>query len=419
MTFLADLRFAVGSAAVQQLIPIILLTATHKKSILRYLAIPCMFWIARQNVRPMDGYSQILVFITGQVFTSIPQAINLLLINPLEVDDLVRENPGRTKTLTGRFLYAHEILSQFRGVGTPRQVKGIPAHPAYYHDPQTGRVTSIGRFDFMLRQFYTLAWQYAIYDIIEFFGHRQEPVPAGVFTDPKWNVSGGEWVERILTHFVTWFLVVRICIDSRVRLFSILHVGLGLSSPLDWPPMFGRMADAYTLRNFWGVFWHQNLRQSLTAVSSWITRDVMHLPRPSVLERYSNIFLVFLQSGLIHVATDATMGIPARWSGAVPFFTTFTLGIMIEDGVQSLYRTMSGSEENGVPKWKRGVGFLWVVLWLGVTSTWFIHPGTQSSPPHSMSIVPYCISERIGFEPVAGFAAIGGLALIFGFEGEI
>ncbi|KAJ5619896.1 hypothetical protein N7510_003880 [Penicillium lagena] len=419
MSILADLRFAGGSTVLQTLIPTILLITTQKQSVFRYLAILCMIWVASQNVRQMARSCGIFPLIAGQTFINIPQAANLLLINPLDADDLAREKPGRTKTLTGRMYYSFELLCQNRGVGTPRQVKGIPSYPAYYCDTKKGGITFIPRRAFLLRQFVVLAWQYALCDIIQFAVHQQAAGPSAVvFTEPKWNVSLNEWIKRCLTHSISWFLITRIFIDSRYRLVSIVTVGLGMSSPPDWPPVFGRMADAYTLRQFWGTFWHQLLRQPFTAVSNWIARDIMHLPRPSVLERYTNIFLVFLQSGLFHVMTDAVAGIPTQYSGALPFFTSFTLGIMIEDGIQELYKRMTGSEEHFVPSWKRAIGYLWVIIWLGVTSTWQLHPSSQNTPPHELSIVPFSISDRIGPTPMAGFTAISGLVLIsrFGIE---
>ena len=27
--------------------------------------------------------------------------------------------------------------------------------------------------------------------------------------------------------------------------------------PEEWPPLFGSISEAYTLRRFWGVFWHK------------------------------------------------------------------------------------------------------------------------------------------------------------------
>ncbi|KAJ5832818.1 hypothetical protein N7474_001129 [Penicillium riverlandense] len=420
MSFLTDLRFAGGSTVLQSLIPTILLATTQKQSIIRYLAILCMVWIASQNVRQMNRFCGLSTFITGQTFLNIPQAANLLLINPLDADDLAREEPGRTKTFTGRMCYSFELLCQNRGVGTPRQVKGIPSYPAYYRYTKKAGITLVPRCAFLLRQLAILTWQYAVCDIIQFVGRQRASGPtAVVFTEPEWNVPLGEWIERCIMHSISWFLISRVFIDSRYRLVSIVTVGLGMNSPLDWPPLFGRIADAYTLRQFWGTFWHQLLRQPFTAISNWIARDIMHLPRPSVLERYTNICLVFLQSGLLHVLLDAVVGMPTRYSGALPFFTSFTLGIMIEDGIQELYKRMTGSEGHIVPRWKRAVGHLWVIIWLGVTSTWYLRPISQNTPPHELSIVPFSISDRVGLTPVVGFTAVSGLALISRFGIEI
>ncbi|KAJ5915208.1 hypothetical protein N7454_011103 [Penicillium verhagenii] len=370
----------------------------------------------------MDPYCQLSIFITGQIFMYIPQAAAVLLINPLDADDLIREAPDQTKTFAGLLYYASQQLCQPRAIRTPRQVKGVKPHPAYYRDTKTGTMV-VSRGSFILRQSVILIWQYAVLDMVEFAAHAQpmKPTPHQTFTDLEWNVSFEVWIERAISNLVSWFLIARILIDYRYRLASILLVGLGFGTPEDWPPLFTRMSDAYTLRRFWGTFWHQFLRQPLTAFSNLIARDILHLPRPSVLERYTNIFLVFLGSALLHLTIDIVLGIPTQYSGAMPFFTTFTLAYMIEDGVQALYKRINGSEneENTRLNWKRIVGYLWVATWLGVSSTWYMYPASQRTPPHELKIVPFTVSERVGIAPVAGFAVIGGLGLLFGFKVEL
>lgn len=42
---------------------------------------------------------------------------------------------------------------------------------------------------------------------------------------------------------------------------SIVVVALGINSPQAWPPYFGSLKDAYTVRNAWGRVWHQLLRK--------------------------------------------------------------------------------------------------------------------------------------------------------------
>jgi hypothetical protein len=44
-------------------------------------------------------------------------------------------------------------------------------------------------------------------------------------------------------------------------ILSFVTVGLGISMPQDWPPLFGNVFEAYTVRKCWGRVWHQLLRK--------------------------------------------------------------------------------------------------------------------------------------------------------------
>lgn len=50
-------------------------------------------------------------------------------------------------------------------------------------------------------------------------------------------------------------------LDSTYRIFAIIAVSLGLSAPESNPPCFGSLADAYSVRQFWGKYWHQMFRK--------------------------------------------------------------------------------------------------------------------------------------------------------------
>jgi hypothetical protein len=41
-------------------------------------------------------------------------------------------------------------------------------------------------------------------------------------------------------------------ISMQYTLLSIVTVALGISEPVDWPPVFGSFSDAYTIRRAWG-----------------------------------------------------------------------------------------------------------------------------------------------------------------------
>lgn len=116
---------------------------------------------------------------------------------------------------------------------------------------------------------------------------------------------------------------------------------------------------------------------------------------------------------------DIVMGVPAQLSGAILFFTSFALGYMIEDGFQALYKLIQGPEAQTGSRGKKVVGYLWVALWLGISSSVYMSPSSQLIPPHKLSMVPFSLSDRIGIVPVFGFTFISGLALLFGLKAEI
>ncbi|PGH12838.1 hypothetical protein AJ79_04062 [Helicocarpus griseus UAMH5409] len=188
--------------------------------------------------------------------------------------------------------------------------------------------------------------------------------------------------------------------------------------------MFGGMGDAYTLRGFWGKFWHQLLRWSYTSVSNHFTRRILRLRHPSLIERYANILTIFILSGLGHVLVFAGSGIPmAEWSGSMLFFCSFAAGFMTEDGVQELWRRTGiekrlfadGRNARGLSLFKRIVGWVWVLGFLSVVSPFFCYPMSRV-PTGKEGMVPYSVVERVGVEGALGTVVAGGVGLWFGLE---
>ena len=85
--------------------------------------------------------------------------------------------------------------------------------------------------------------------------------------------------------------------------------------------------------------------------------------------------MVFTVSGIFHLLSDISQGIPKDESGAMQFFGMQTLGIMFEDAVQALFIRVRGSENAiGSRLIGRVAGYLWVVAWLSWTSPIWIYP---------------------------------------------
>jgi hypothetical protein len=166
---------------------------------------------------------------------------------------------------------------------------------------------------------------------------------------------------------------------------------------------------------FYRKFWHQSLRWSFTSLSNFLTRDVLKLPRPSLLERYTNILLVFTMSGILHVFNDLSMGISLADSGAMLFFQSFALGFMLEDAVQYIWGRFGAKfntvEENSKsPLWQRVVGFTWVMSWICATSPWYGYPSNRL-PVESRWLVPYSIVDIVGMTTVLIAIGVGALLL--------
>jgi hypothetical protein len=98
----------------------------------------------------------------------------------------------------------------------------------------------------------------------------------------------------------------------------------------------------------------------LTKHADWIS-SALDLPSAGLVTRYTKIFIVFLISGLIHLAPDLTIGIPLKETNSVSFFAMQALGIVIEDSVQHINRRLGLVRS---PLLQRLVGYAWVGAWL-------------------------------------------------------
>jgi hypothetical protein len=94
---------------------------------------------------------------------------------------------------------------------------------------------------------------------------------------------------------------------------------------------------------------------------------------------------------MLHHLCDYAKGLSWEQSGAVRFFCTQAFGIMVEDAVQAIYRSVSGEKRDGqqVQAWKQVVGWVWVVVFLLFWSTpaWFFPGAVGDSELTPVSIV--------------------------------
>jgi hypothetical protein len=102
------------------------------------------------------------------------------------------------------------------------------------------------------------------------------------------------------------------------------------------------------------------LREPLNNPAIWFVENGLGLKK-GLVARYLKIFLTFFLSGFIHLLPDLTAGITFSQSGALRFYCVQVLGIILEDGVQEIYRRAGGKEGK---VWTKAGGFIWVAAFL-------------------------------------------------------
>ena len=181
---------------------------------------------------------------TTMAFVTVIHAFNLLHLNPLDKDEILRQRVTASDGLSHSIHGSVRLLFGLRGLNTPWQVKGIPPQPAFLSRKGD---SSISRGRYLLRQAIFLAWQYLAMDVLYILSVRKASSNV-----ESVGISGPmPWSSRIYITVLAWFVVARLLVDSFYRFAALIAVGMG-DCPGNWPPLIGSMWDAYTLRYFWG-----------------------------------------------------------------------------------------------------------------------------------------------------------------------
>lgn len=192
-----------------------------------------------------------------------------------------------------------------------------------------------------------------------------------------------EVFTRISTTIGFW-VGAYIMIQGYYSATGFLAVALGFSSPKTLRPIFGSPKDAYTIRRFWGLFWHQLTRKKFTIIASYLTYPLLrplHLSTQyhDILSRYIRLVFTFLISGLLHQIIEVAQGLLWEESGAVEFFLLMAVGIIVEDVFIWEWKRVVKRKGNievenmqgGANWWHKAIGYIWVILFFSwATPVW-------------------------------------------------
>ncbi|KAL2003549.1 hypothetical protein VTN02DRAFT_3439 [Thermoascus thermophilus] len=262
-----------------------------------------------------------------------------------------------------RLTFGFLVACSCRHVGTPWQLKNT----FRFSNSDPDYVPS--RAAFLMQAAFKFLLCYLALDVLT--SHSDPEISKKYFSTQKipvlrrlHEISAEELIVRTSTTIVIGIIAVSIVVVN-YSLLAFLAVLFGFGEPRDWPPCFGSIFDAYSVRRFWRMVWHQSFTHRFLSVALFLIHDVCKFPRGTSVARYARFLTVFLISGVVHLLIDTAAGIPLHESGAIQFFCTQVLGILMEELVAGAYcRGCTTCGKRLPPLVERLIGYAWVGAFL-------------------------------------------------------
>ncbi|KAG8164187.1 hypothetical protein KVR01_006105 [Diaporthe batatas] len=330
---------------------VVLGAATHTME--RLIVQACM-----SNGRPQ--WAAILVSLLWVQLLNASDLILVLRVHAIQISQPRGQRPGAL----GGVRSAAGILFNSRRVGTPWQVRNTPS---------TAGLESQRRTTFLLGR---IAMTIPAYIFVDIMTSLPPPDPAFLRADkaalfPVDSLGVEDIIFRLATTISYW-VITGICLMVMNNTGAIIGVLLGLCRPVDCPPPFGSFLEAYTIRRFWGISWHQMLRSFLTGHADLlVSKTLPFLPRNSAAHRHSRLVAAFLISGLIHWRADQAQGVPNAENGALVFFSLHAACIVLEDHLGPVFVKL-------LPRRVRHIlGYFWVLAFFAWSAPVYMYPSMR------------------------------------------
>ncbi|KAJ5812688.1 hypothetical protein N7447_009711 [Penicillium robsamsonii] len=131
--------------------------------------------------------------------------------------------------------------------------------------------------------------------------------------------------------FVCWWTFSAVAmLDSAHAALSLVSVSLlRFDEPYEWPPIFGPLSQAWSIRRFWSKFWHQIVRRTYTNYGECISRKIFRLQPRSLPDKVFVIFMMFFSLKVSHAAVSWQLGDHCGWSLDIWWFcANFVAGLL-------------------------------------------------------------------------------------------
>lgn len=180
--------------------------------------------------------------------------------------------------------------------------------------------------------------------------------------------------------------------DDALAIISV--VILRLDRPEDWPPLFGSLSEAYSIRRFWGKFWHRLVVRPYSKFGKLFSRRIVGLRPHSEADRILVFFTVFCLSGVAHAFVAWwELGQCAYWTRDIAWFGgNFGAGafeMIVVRLLRSLALRMCWAKPwrqmSETPFFAKAVGFAWVFGFFFWSVPKWQYPKLDCAIKHAMS----------------------------------
>lgn len=171
---------------------------------------------------------------------------------------------------------------------------------------------------------------------------------------------------------------------------AIIAVALHLDDPDEWPYLFGDVREAYSIRRYWGNFWHLVVYRSFNAIAVRVCEKGLKLDTRKPSTRYVINGVVFVVSALMHVIEAFVIRhgdscvLHACWN-QFGYWTSQVFGIFLEELIYETLMTggkkLRTTDRRGavaqVGVLKKLAGYIWVLCWLSFLVELFNFPSLR------------------------------------------
>ncbi|KAI1087688.1 hypothetical protein F5B19DRAFT_60572 [Rostrohypoxylon terebratum] len=247
------------------------------------------------------------------------------------------------KTWMEKGKWALRLMTTMRGIGWDWRVKNVPPHPE----------ADMAPLQFVWGQVVQLVWRAALKAVAVYVIGFCKAI------EPSVTSSAGNW---FLDSVVAWCGAAWSwnTIGMSYAAGAAITALLGICEPWEWPPVFGSLGDAWSVRQVWSTSYHQLMRRTFQTPGLRLARFI-GFKKGTFGSRYLQLYSTFFISFCIH--WFQSFAVSRHDNGELSFFMMQPVIISVEDFLQWIWRkSVDPKRKKDLARVETLVGYVWTIV---------------------------------------------------------